>query len=134
MSKYLPNAGRMDSPRPRARVLRESLFESVVAASLVQGNLLSERNGSGIDVAPISWDERFRDIAPHLARIDTLYGTKSIAKVSATGTDTTGTTIPFNSNFIPLYDNFYLSDVITKSSITMGKCSAQSQNNTANFF
>lgn len=30
-----------------------------------------------------------------------------------------------NTNFIPLFDNFYLSNVISKSSITMGKCSSQ---------
>jgi hypothetical protein len=30
----------------------------------------------------------------------------------------------FGSNLAPLGDNFYLSDIITKSSITMGKCSA----------
>jgi hypothetical protein len=30
-----------------------------------------------------------------------------------------------NSTFIPLFDNFYLANVISKSSITMGKCSTQ---------
>ena len=27
------------------------------------------------------------------------------------------------TNFIPLYDNFYLTDAISRASITMGKCS-----------
>lgn len=31
----------------------------------------------------------------------------------------------WKTNWIPLYDNFYLTDVISKSSITMGKCSRE---------
>lgn len=39
-----------------------------------------------------------------------------------------------NSNLVPPFDNFYLSDVIGKSSITMGKCSARAAGGDHNFF
>lgn len=80
---------------------------------------------------PISWEQQFQNIAPHLIKIDTY--TNSTA-LTTSNIDSTSTTLILNSNFTPLYDNFYLSDVITKASITMGKCASQSRNNGDNNF
>ena len=123
---------------------KSSILESAAEFSILQGydntcHPQIESNRTQNVVEPISWDsagkQQFQNIAPHLTKIDTY--TNSIASIRAPSTELqptgAGTTILFNSNFTTLYDNFYLSDVITKSSITTGKCATQSRNN-GNFF
>jgi hypothetical protein len=36
-----------------------------------------------------------------------------------------GYQVIYNSNYKPLFDNFYLSNPISRASVTMGKCSSQ---------
>lgn len=108
----------------------ESAFESSVEQSYHSAWIKSDQTSHGR--TEISPEQQFQSIAPHLTKIDTLPRTNSIATEAPDMAPTRTTTLS-NSNFTPLYDNFYLSDVITKSSITMGKCATQSRNN-GNFF
>ncbi len=39
----------------------------------------------------------------------------------------------YDTSFIPLFDNYYLTDSISRASVTMGKCSAQFQNHNFSF-
>jgi len=75
----------------------------------------------------------FENIAPHLNRAMN-YGTEfggsaadQASKIAANKMQTNRIKqyLLYDTSFIPLFDNFYLTDPISRASITMGKCSAQ---------
>ena len=68
----------------------------------------------------------FLNIAPFLFVPDLVPLTQSVAPIVNSHASRS---VIYNTNLMPLVDNFYLSDVITKSSITMGKCASQFKTN-----
>ena len=109
---------------------KESILESAPESPVEQGYRFARVESDqtlnvGTEISP---EQPFLTIAPHLTKIDTLHHTNPIAP-EAPDMDPTNTTILPNSNFTPLCDNFYLSDVTTKPPITTGRCATPSRNN-----
>jgi hypothetical protein len=87
----------------------------------------------------INFETLFNSIAPYLNENNSIYLndpslcmnilSTSFNSENATQkniyTNSSNYNLIYNSNLIPLLDNFYLSNVISKSSVTMGKCSSQ---------
>jgi len=92
-----------------------------------------------VDISLGNENSIFENVAPHLDQIDDFSATSSYRKtfiqrkipVIAKKDYNTNITkaFPFeNTCFIPLFDNYYQTDVISKSSITMGKSSLSFKN------
>ena len=68
------------------------------------------------------WNEGFSNIAPHLMLVENGEKKQKIINKKKLVSEETHNLI-FNSFFEPLFDNFYLSNIISQNSVIMGKCS-----------